>query len=122
MKRFLILGVMASLGLVGFGTFAEEASAEQGIKITSFQRTSSERGIRTAEVCGRAWGMPLPALLRVEADYNTSNKGIYGTMTTGDGNFCTIILTYVGRVQVLLDGTEAAAPITSAKLSDVPRR
>lgn len=90
------------ISLVAFGAAASASAVE--IKITSFQNIGyNSQTTRGAEVCGKVMGMEGNMVpLKVTTDYNSGYASDYVTFTTPQGNYCQVIQTYLGRVEVSL--------------------
>lgn len=94
--------VTSILFLVGFTGSA--ALAADSVKITSFYYLESGSS-RTpaAELCG-VLTQPTgkPEMVKITADPNGKQPGIYNTWAGKDGKFCTVLATYSGKADAEL--------------------
>jgi hypothetical protein len=79
------------------------------IKLTSFRSISIGDILDhpLAELCGKvSHHSQYPAFVKIIADPNSRNPGIYNTLTDDQGAFCLTLVTYRGSVDVMLIGNQ----------------
>ncbi len=101
MKTFLATALLLS-SVSAFAT---------SIKITSFNyvRTSRDYNSQLAELCGKVEGATtVPTFISVKVDPTSKGYAAYNTMAGEDGKFCLAVITYRGRAEATVIGTNAA--------------
>jgi hypothetical protein len=94
----LVAGVLIALFLHSCSQKVKADDAPPAIKISVFYRVFNNAPI--AEVCGNVTGMNADHVdLKVVADYNSEPR-FYHTFTDLKGNFCEVVMTYGGTVEV----------------------
>lgn len=102
MKTFLVAALLVS-SVSAFAT---------SIKITSFNfvRTSNDYLSPLAELCGKVEGATsVPTFVRVQVDPTSKGAASYNTLAGEDGKFCLAVITYRGRAEASVIGTNAKA-------------
>jgi lipopolysaccharide export system protein LptA len=100
MKSFLALALVSAFSLTIFSTLSALATqTDPTVTVTSFARVGDVNS-QVAEVCGNVKNAVGLVQLDVIADYETKNSGEYHTTIGTSGNFCQLIRTFYGRVQV----------------------
>ena len=121
MKSIALSFILGLLGL-SLGAHASNYIKVDGpvVKVNSFAAVGAP-GSELGEVCGTVTGANGAVVnLKVMADYNSNNPGEYHTFSGPSGNFCELIHTYYGTVEVtLLSATGAIS--TTAKLTNKTR-
>jgi hypothetical protein len=98
MKKFGFIMMMAAVFVSGTGA---AFAGGLNVKIDSF--TLIDQNLRLGELCGTVTVAPEQRTktgdyiaVTVTADPKTGNPGLYNTLASQQGTFCTIILTYTG--------------------------
>ena len=104
MKLLLILGAVSA-----FCEFAIATPTPPTVNITSFARVG-DLNSQMGEVCGNVQNANGNTVnLNVIADYETRVPGEYHTFSGTDGNFCQVIRTLNGTVNVTIVGQAQGA-------------
>lgn len=112
-----IRNIICGVALTLCGLVTSNAMAEVTIAINSFVKIGDPQDVflNMGEVCGTVKGASDKVFyLKIMSDYNTHNPGEYHTFTGPSGNFCQVIRTLAGSVQVtaLLPSIDAKAVAT----------
>lgn len=90
--------VLASVfSLVARGDETSPAPALPKVTITSFEFPSART--RMAEVCGKVENATLPAMVRLEVDYDSDYQVPYNFPVGEDGVFCTVVVSLKSRAR-----------------------
>lgn len=99
--------------LIGSAAYADEVT----IKITSFYPV--EANSKIAELCGVVTGAGDHVHLKAIVDPK-NNPAVYNLFAGKDGKFCTVVVTYTGRVSVeLMDAAGAGAIVEGSLKTDL---
>jgi len=102
--KFLLLNLVAMGLFYSQGILASNyiKVAAPVVKVNSFQAVGPQ-GSELGEVCGTVTGANgVNVNLKVMADYNSNDPGEYHTFAGPSGNFCELIHTVYGSVEVTL--------------------